>query len=58
MLSENLKNRAQILKKKISSTKHAAVLPEYPIKIEPNFNDNQIRQRRPVIFKKIVFDQK
>jgi hypothetical protein len=37
--------------------KNADVLPEYPIKVEPHFNDSKIRERKPILFKKISFDK-
>jgi hypothetical protein len=42
----------------METMKNADLLPQYPIKIEPNMSDNKIRKRRPTLFKKLVFDQK
>ncbi len=58
MESNDLRKRAIQYRQRIKSTDKNDVLPEYPIKIEPNMNDNLVRKSKPKVFKKVSYDKK
>jgi len=53
----DLKKKAEIFKKRCDAMKNAHLLPEYPVNITPHMSDNKLRERKPKLFKKIIFDK-
>lgn len=58
MSQVDLKNRMLFNKEKLNQMKGADLLPEYPVNIRPHMGDNRIRERKPILARKIVFDAK